>query len=94
MITLNPDHKDYYDPSEYSSTFVSSSNTCAAVSLLSPRDEVFKDMKDVGEDNSISPLQLFHGNVYLPHSSYHESLERFCNREEEQEKIEAMIYGV
>ncbi|MBW0479127.1 hypothetical protein O181_018842 [Austropuccinia psidii MF-1] len=44
-------------------------------SLLSSRDEVFKEIQDVGEDNSVSLLHLFFGNMYLPPSSYHDSLE-------------------
>ncbi|MBW0521584.1 hypothetical protein O181_061299 [Austropuccinia psidii MF-1] len=35
-------------------------------SLLSSRDEVFKEMEDVGEDNSVSSLNLFLGNMDLP----------------------------
>ncbi|MBW0482867.1 hypothetical protein O181_022582 [Austropuccinia psidii MF-1] len=35
-------------------------------SSLSSRDEVFKDVKDFGEDNSMSSLHPFHGNVDLP----------------------------
>ncbi|MBW0575286.1 hypothetical protein O181_115001 [Austropuccinia psidii MF-1] len=36
------------------------------LSLLLSRNEVLKQMKDVGEDNSISLLHLFHGKVDLP----------------------------
>ncbi|MBW0515644.1 hypothetical protein O181_055359 [Austropuccinia psidii MF-1] len=35
-------------------------------SLLSSRDEVFKEIQDVGEDDSVSSLHLFFGNMYLP----------------------------
>ncbi|MBW0505449.1 hypothetical protein O181_045164 [Austropuccinia psidii MF-1] len=35
-------------------------------SLLSSRDEVFKEIKDVGQDNSVSSLHLFLGNMDLP----------------------------
>ncbi|MBW0535445.1 hypothetical protein O181_075160 [Austropuccinia psidii MF-1] len=44
-------------------------------SLLSARDEVSKEIQDVGEDNSVSSLHLFFGNMNLPPSSYHDSLE-------------------
>ncbi|MBW0511896.1 hypothetical protein O181_051611 [Austropuccinia psidii MF-1] len=44
-------------------------------SLLSSRDEFFKEIQDVGEDNSVSSLYLFFGNRDLPPSSYHDSLE-------------------
>ncbi|MBW0593905.1 hypothetical protein O181_133620 [Austropuccinia psidii MF-1] len=43
--------------------------------LLSPRDEVCKEIQDVGEDNSASSLHLFFGNMDLPPRSYHDSLE-------------------
>ncbi|MBW0544259.1 hypothetical protein O181_083974 [Austropuccinia psidii MF-1] len=35
-------------------------------SLLSSRDEVFKEIQDVGEDNYVSLLHLFFGNIDLP----------------------------
>ncbi|MBW0466098.1 hypothetical protein O181_005813 [Austropuccinia psidii MF-1] len=98
LITLNADHKDYYDPSKCCSNHFSSSKSCAALvgdsrtpsvpssnhilflnyhqSLLSSRDEVFKEIQDVGEDNSVSSLHLFFGNMDLPPSSYHDSLEK------------------
>ncbi|MBW0462777.1 hypothetical protein O181_002492 [Austropuccinia psidii MF-1] len=44
-------------------------------SLLSSRDEVFKETQYSGEDNSVSSLHLSLGNVELPPSSYHDSLE-------------------
>ncbi|MBW0560841.1 hypothetical protein O181_100556 [Austropuccinia psidii MF-1] len=44
-------------------------------SLLSSRDEVFKEIHNVGEDNSVSSLHLFFGNMDLPPSTYHDSLE-------------------
>ncbi|MBW0465652.1 hypothetical protein O181_005367 [Austropuccinia psidii MF-1] len=46
-------------------------------SLLSSRDEVFKEIHNVGEDNSVSSLYLFLGNVDLPPSSHHDSLQEF-----------------
>ncbi|MBW0466746.1 hypothetical protein O181_006461 [Austropuccinia psidii MF-1] len=54
-------------------------------SLLSSRDEVVKDIQDVGEDNSVSSLQLF-GNMALPPSSYNDSPEELWDEEEEPEK--------
>ncbi|MBW0543923.1 hypothetical protein O181_083638 [Austropuccinia psidii MF-1] len=44
-------------------------------SLLPSRDEVFKEIKDVGEDVAICSLHLFQGVIDLPHSSRHDSLE-------------------
>ncbi|MBW0503558.1 hypothetical protein O181_043273 [Austropuccinia psidii MF-1] len=61
------------------------------MSLLSSRDEVFKEIQDVGEDDSISSLHLFFGNISFPPSSYHDSLEELWNEEEDPEEIEAMI---
>ncbi|MBW0460529.1 hypothetical protein O181_000244 [Austropuccinia psidii MF-1] len=57
-------------PSSFHITFLKSPQ-----SLLLSRDEVFKEVKDVGEGNSISSIHLFHGNVDLPPYSYHDSLE-------------------
>ncbi|MBW0526101.1 hypothetical protein O181_065816 [Austropuccinia psidii MF-1] len=60
-------------------------------SLLSSRDEVLKEINDVGEDNSLSSLHLFLGNVNLPHSSYHDSIEELWDEEEEPEEIETLM---
>ncbi|MBW0589081.1 hypothetical protein O181_128796 [Austropuccinia psidii MF-1] len=56
-------------------------------SLLPSRDEVFKEMKDVGEDVSISSLQLFQGDMDLPPLSLHASLEEKWDEEEEPKEI-------
>ncbi|MBW0471470.1 hypothetical protein O181_011185 [Austropuccinia psidii MF-1] len=60
-------------------------------SLLSSRDEVFEDIQDVGEDNSVSSLHLFLGNMDLPPSLYHDFLEELWDEEEEPEGIETVI---
>ncbi|MBW0556169.1 hypothetical protein O181_095884 [Austropuccinia psidii MF-1] len=60
-------------------------------SLLSSRDEVFKEIKDVGEDSSVSSLHLFFENMHLPPSSYHDSLEELWDEEEEPKEIEAVM---
>ncbi|MBW0571277.1 hypothetical protein O181_110992 [Austropuccinia psidii MF-1] len=60
-------------------------------SLLSSRDEVFKEIQDVGGDNSVSSLHLFFGNMDLPISSYDNSLEEFWDEEEEPEEIETVM---
>ncbi|MBW0575711.1 hypothetical protein O181_115426 [Austropuccinia psidii MF-1] len=60
-------------------------------SLPSSRDEVFKEIQDVGENNSVSLLHLFFGNMALPPSSYHDSLEELWDEEEEPEEIEAVM---
>ncbi|MBW0527329.1 hypothetical protein O181_067044 [Austropuccinia psidii MF-1] len=91
LITFNPDHKDYYNPSEYFSNDLSSATSCAALSLLSSRDEVFKEIQDVVEDNSVPSLHLFFGNMDLPPSSYHDSLEELWDEEKEPEEVETVI---
>ncbi|MBW0530848.1 hypothetical protein O181_070563 [Austropuccinia psidii MF-1] len=45
------------------------------LSLLSSREEVSKEIQDVGENNSVISLHLFHENMDLPSSSYQGSLE-------------------
>ncbi|MBW0554669.1 hypothetical protein O181_094384, partial [Austropuccinia psidii MF-1] len=60
-------------------------------SLLSSRDEGFKEIQDVGEDNSVSSLHLFFGNMDLTYSSYHDSLEELWDEEEEPEEIETVM---
>ncbi|MBW0525497.1 hypothetical protein O181_065212 [Austropuccinia psidii MF-1] len=59
-------------------------------SLLKSRDEVFKEIKDVEEDVAISSLNLFQGDMDLPPSSFHASLEEQWD-EEEPEKIETFL---
>ncbi|MBW0528965.1 hypothetical protein O181_068680 [Austropuccinia psidii MF-1] len=54
-------------------------------------DEVFKEMQDVGEDNSVSSLHLFFGNMDLPPSSYRESLEELWDEEEEPAEVETLL---
>ncbi|MBW0533876.1 hypothetical protein O181_073591 [Austropuccinia psidii MF-1] len=55
-------------------------------SLLQSRDEVFKEIKDVGEDVgediAISSIHLFQGDMYLPPLSFHASLEQQWDEEE------------
>ncbi|MBW0476762.1 hypothetical protein O181_016477 [Austropuccinia psidii MF-1] len=60
-------------------------------SLLPSRIEVFKEIQDVGKDDSISLLHLFFGNMDLPPSSDHDSLEKLRDKEEEPEEIETMM---
>ncbi|MBW0569669.1 hypothetical protein O181_109384 [Austropuccinia psidii MF-1] len=64
---------DSRTPSFPSSVHIPSINS--PQSLPSSGDEVFKEIQDVGEDNSVSSLHLFFGNMDLPPSSYHDSLE-------------------
>ncbi|MBW0466026.1 hypothetical protein O181_005741 [Austropuccinia psidii MF-1] len=59
-------------------------------SLLSSRDEVFKEIQDIGQDNSVSSLHIFFGNMNLPPSSYHSSLELW-DEGEEPEEIETVM---
>ncbi|MBW0574892.1 hypothetical protein O181_114607, partial [Austropuccinia psidii MF-1] len=60
-------------------------------SLLPYRDEVFKEIKDVGEDVAISSLHLFQGDMDLPPLSFHASLEEQWDEEEEPEEIETVL---
>ncbi|MBW0544341.1 hypothetical protein O181_084056 [Austropuccinia psidii MF-1] len=80
---------DSRTPSFPSSVHIPSLNSHQ--SLLSSRDEVFKTIQDIGEDNSVSSLDLFFGNMNLPPSSYHDSLEQLWQEEEEPEAIETMM---
>ncbi|MBW0517834.1 hypothetical protein O181_057549 [Austropuccinia psidii MF-1] len=48
------------------------------------------EIQDVKEYNSVSSLHLLLGNVYLPPSSYHDSLEECCD-EEEEPKVETVM---
>ncbi|MBW0519458.1 hypothetical protein O181_059173 [Austropuccinia psidii MF-1] len=54
-------------------------------------DEVFKEIQDVGEDNSVSSLHLFFRNMDLPPLSYHDSLEELWDEEEKPEEIETVM---
>ncbi|MBW0460427.1 hypothetical protein O181_000142 [Austropuccinia psidii MF-1] len=60
-------------------------------SFLSLRNEAFKEIKDVVEDDYISSPHLIHGNVELPPSSYHDSLEELWYEEKEPEESEPMM---
>ncbi|MBW0567343.1 hypothetical protein O181_107058 [Austropuccinia psidii MF-1] len=60
-------------------------------SLVSSRDEVCKEIQDVREDNLVSSLHLFFGNMDLPPSSYHDSLEELWDEEEETKEIETVM---
>ncbi|MBW0526921.1 hypothetical protein O181_066636 [Austropuccinia psidii MF-1] len=91
LITFNADHKDYYDLSKSFSNDFSSAKSCAALSLLSSSDKVFKKIQNVGEDNSVSSLHLFFGKMDLPPSSYHDSLQDLWDEEEEPEEIETVM---
>ncbi|MBW0509738.1 hypothetical protein O181_049453 [Austropuccinia psidii MF-1] len=94
LITFNADQKDYYDPPNSFSNDFSCAKSCSALSLISSGDEVFKEIQDFGEDNSVSSLHLFFGKMDLPPSSYHDSLEELWNEEEEPEEIETVIKAV
>ncbi|MBW0533917.1 hypothetical protein O181_073632 [Austropuccinia psidii MF-1] len=54
-------------------------------SLLKSRDEVFKEIKDVGEDVAISSLHLFQENMELCPLSFHASLGDQWDEEEKPE---------
>ncbi|MBW0593351.1 hypothetical protein O181_133066 [Austropuccinia psidii MF-1] len=60
-------------------------------SLLPLRDEVFKEIKNVGEDVAISSLHLFQGDMDLPPLYFHASLEEQWDEEEEPQEIETVF---
>ncbi|MBW0519810.1 hypothetical protein O181_059525 [Austropuccinia psidii MF-1] len=60
-------------------------------SLIKSRDDVFKEIKDVGEDVAISSLHLFQGDMDLPSLSFHASLEEKWDVEEEPEEIKTVL---
>ncbi|MBW0506521.1 hypothetical protein O181_046236 [Austropuccinia psidii MF-1] len=91
LINFNADHKKYYDPSKSFINDFFSSKSCGALSLLFSRDKVFKEIEDIEEDNSVYSLHLFFGNMDLPPSSYHDSLEELWHEEEEPEDIETVM---
>ncbi|MBW0470739.1 hypothetical protein O181_010454 [Austropuccinia psidii MF-1] len=104
LITFNADHRYYYDPFKSSRndasgdsrtpSFLSSvdiTSVSLQQSLLSSRDEVFQESQDVEEYNSVSSVHLFHGNVDVTPSSYHDSLEEWWVAEEEPEEIESVM---
>ncbi|MBW0469156.1 hypothetical protein O181_008871 [Austropuccinia psidii MF-1] len=80
---------DSRTPSFPSSVHIPSLNSPKSLPLS--RDEVFKEIKDVGEDNSLSSLHLFFGNMDLPPSSYHNFLEELWDEEEEPEEIKTVM---
>ncbi|MBW0575820.1 hypothetical protein O181_115535, partial [Austropuccinia psidii MF-1] len=71
--------------------FVNIPTIIPAQSFLPSRDEVFKEIKDVGEDVSISSLHLFQGDMDLPPLSFHASLEEQWDEEEGPEEIETVL---
>ncbi|MBW0465810.1 hypothetical protein O181_005525 [Austropuccinia psidii MF-1] len=60
-------------------------------SLLKSRDEVFREIKDVGKDVAICSLHLFQGDMNLPPLSFNAFLEEQWDEEEEPEEIEAVL---
>ncbi|MBW0470869.1 hypothetical protein O181_010584 [Austropuccinia psidii MF-1] len=64
------------------------------MSLLSSRDEVFKEIQEVGEDNLVSSLHLFFGNMEILPSSDYNSLEELWDEEEEPEEVETVMKAV
>ncbi|MBW0490095.1 hypothetical protein O181_029810 [Austropuccinia psidii MF-1] len=67
-----------------SSVHIPSINPSQSIPLSG--DEVFKEIQDVGEDNSVSSLYLCFGNMDLPPSYYHDSLEELWDEGKRQKK--------
>ncbi|MBW0485339.1 hypothetical protein O181_025054 [Austropuccinia psidii MF-1] len=59
--------------------------------LLQERDEVFKEIKDAGEDVARSSPHLLQGDMNIHPLSFHEFLEEEWNWEERPEEIKAML---
>ncbi|MBW0515641.1 hypothetical protein O181_055356 [Austropuccinia psidii MF-1] len=66
-------------------------STMPSQSLLKSRDEVFKEIKDVGEDVAMYSIHLFQGDMHLPPLSLHASLEGQWDEEEDPEEVEAVL---
>ncbi|MBW0480330.1 hypothetical protein O181_020045 [Austropuccinia psidii MF-1] len=60
-------------------------------SLLPSRDELFKEIKDFGEDFAIYSLHLFQGDMDLPPLSFHDSLEERWDEGEDPEGTETVL---
>ncbi|MBW0526828.1 hypothetical protein O181_066543 [Austropuccinia psidii MF-1] len=60
-------------------------------SLLPSRDEVFKQIQDVGEYVAISSRHHFQGHTDLPPLSFHASLDEWWEEEEELKDIETVL---
>ncbi|MBW0511373.1 hypothetical protein O181_051088 [Austropuccinia psidii MF-1] len=80
---------DSRTPSFPSSVHITSINSPQSLPLS--EDEVFDEIQDFGEDNSVSSLHLFFGNMDLPPSSYYDSLEELWDEEEEPEEVETVL---
>ncbi|MBW0464632.1 hypothetical protein O181_004347 [Austropuccinia psidii MF-1] len=79
---------DSRTPSFPSSVHIPSLNSHQ--SLISSRDEVFKEIQDFGEDNSVSsPHPSL--KIWTCHSYYHDSLEESWDEEEELEEVETVM---
>ncbi|MBW0552757.1 hypothetical protein O181_092472, partial [Austropuccinia psidii MF-1] len=80
---------DSRTPSFPSSIHICSLNSHQSLPLSG--DEVFKEIQDVGEDNSVSSLHLLFGNMDLPPLYYHDSLQELWDEEEEPEEEETVL---
>ncbi|MBW0473870.1 hypothetical protein O181_013585 [Austropuccinia psidii MF-1] len=72
-------------------TFVHIPCIMPSQSLISSRDEVFKEIKEVGEDFAISLLHLFPGDMDIPPLYFQASLEEQWDEEEEPEEIQTVL---
>ncbi|MBW0477874.1 hypothetical protein O181_017589 [Austropuccinia psidii MF-1] len=91
LITYDPSHKDSSGINSSTSNDFSTSVNSVALSLLPSRDEVFKEIKDVGEDVAIFSLHLFQGDMDLLPLYFHASLEEQWDEEEDPEEIESVL---
>ncbi|MBW0501634.1 hypothetical protein O181_041349 [Austropuccinia psidii MF-1] len=86
LITYDSSNKGSNLKTPYLPSSVQIPPIISSFSLLPSRDEVFKEIKDVGEDVAISSLSIFQVDIDLPPLSFHASLE-----EEDPEEIEAVL---
>ncbi|MBW0487612.1 hypothetical protein O181_027327 [Austropuccinia psidii MF-1] len=101
-ITLELDTRDHERQKEESSHQEKKPPVTGLNSFRPPQDsssktphhkknEVFKEIKDSGEDVSGSTLHVFQGDMKFPPSPFHASLKEKWDEEKEPEYIEAVL---
>ncbi|MBW0570890.1 hypothetical protein O181_110605 [Austropuccinia psidii MF-1] len=63
----------------------------SVMTLLLPNHVQLWLIQDFGEDNSVSSLHPLFGNMNLPSSSYHDSLEELWDEAEEPAEVETVM---
>ncbi|MBW0513158.1 hypothetical protein O181_052873 [Austropuccinia psidii MF-1] len=91
LIIHDSSNKDSSGIKSSSSNALATAVNSVSLSLLKSRDEVFKEMKDDGENVAISSPHSFQGDMDLPPLSFHASLEEQWDEVEEPEEIETVL---